>query len=411
MTIHIGQEQSGEATPSSARAFHPYLLAAMMFTGLMGSFMSMLEWGVGRIGLLSAGGFSFLGLADGFRLVFNRLFTISEQQQAYRYVMFTIISPAGEWDRNIAAALLVIAGLLAVFSIALVFSRLKILVVLAVILVVWGQVYFGVFPSAIWNIMLFASFALRLLHRHNSRGIITVIAATTLVAIGVWAICPGANPALSQFSESIRDRFDIRISQITGAPTHTQDAGHGTDPDNRDLNVVDVQEDGLHESPLHDYYVLYDERARGAEIGALSPAPSLLPILLVTIAVLVIIAVARYLPRHLKVVRRRRMLDAEDCPLNDMFTHMLEWLFAYGLKQKNIVFSGYATQLSELVSLQYSEEYISVTALWQKAVYSDHAPDDAERKLMRDFMYKTMDVVWKNSSMMSRMRIKFQYLL
>ena len=407
------------------------LLAVAVFAGLMGSFFSMLEWGLGHIGALSLGGLSAAGFADGFRLVLNRLFTISEQQQAYRYVMFTIQSPQAGWDGYIAAALVAIAVVFAGASVALVYFRSKIFAVATAVLAVGTQIYFGVFPAAAWHIILFTALALTFAYgreakRHDAyargrvakkhvthAGVIAVIIAVILTSVVVRTTYSGASPAITELSESIRDRFDIRISQITGTPIYVYTAGYAANPDNRDLNVVEVQDEGQHDSTLQDYDMLHDERAVGAEIGALSPLPSLVPLLLAIIAILVIIAVARYLPKYVNVYKRRKMFDT-DAPraaINNMFIHILEWLFVYGMKRENIVFSAYAPQLKGLISSQYAQEYENTVSIWRKAVYSHHTPGEAERAQIKEFMCITMDIVWKNSGMTDKMRIKFKYFL
>ncbi|MCL2571183.1 MAG: DUF4129 domain-containing protein [Defluviitaleaceae bacterium] len=387
-----------------------YFLAMSLFASLLGSFMSMLDWGIYRVGTLSLRVLTISGLGDGFKLIFNRLFTISEQQQAYRYIMFTINASEYEHQALIAAALVVSIIVLVALSIILVFFRKKISIIVAIAFAVGIQIYFGVFPSAIWNIVLLTSLALLLVHT-NTQGVVVTFVAVWLVAMGVWVTYPGTNPSLSAFSESIRDQFDIRISQITATPIYI--SLDGTAPDNRDLNVVDVHEGGLHESSLHDYDVDYDETVRGAEIGALSPPPSLVPVLMAIIAVLAAIAVARYAPKHWNVYKRRKRFETDDSAtaINNMFIHMLEWLAVYGLERRNIVFSAYASQLSAIVSPEYSDEYQSMTALWRETMYSHHAPSEEERKQIKEFMYKTMDIVWKNSGIATRIKIKFHYYL
>ena len=400
----------------------PYLLALTLFTGLIGTFMSMLRWDLLRISHLFAGVFSFSGLADGFRLVFNRLFEVSEQYQYYRYVMFHINSPESLWDGNIAIALVIIAAFFALLSMVLSFTSRKSPVIVLFTIVSMAQVYFGVFPSAVWNIILFAAFALMLVSRRevkvtaDFRTYATIVAFLILVAVIIRVINPGTSLRFSELSESIRDHFDTRVSQISGTLLNTPDrSGRGlvTEPESRALNIVDVRDDSLNEMPHDDYYVEYDERIWGAEIGAAGPVPSLLPILLGVIALAVIVAVIRLLPPLRKVAVRQKNFALDDCPvaINNMFIYMLEWLAVYGLKRKNIVFSAYAPQLSALVSQQYAKEYESIAALWCEAVYSNHTIGEPERQRMRQFLDKTKSIVWKNSGVLTRIQIKIDYFL
>ena len=401
------------AKPAKTAGRHtPFFIAIALFWGLMGSFLSMLQWEFSRMGALFEATFSFYGLSDGFALVFNRLFIISEQNNAYRYVMFNIGSPESAWDGYIAVALIYVAVLFALLSTVIIYLGKKSLVAAVFLLIVFAQVYFGVFPSAGWNIVLFATLALILAYR-NIKGQAVAIAGIALVAAVLGAVYPGENLALSEFSESIRDNFDTRISQITGTPIITQDMMIEYDQIMLGLNVAGVQEDTLHESPVQDYYVEYYEIPRGAEIGIVNPDASILPMILVFIAIVLALAGVHFVPRLWKAAKRRKGFDLDDCTtaIDNMFVYMLEWLAVHGLIRKNVVFSAYAPELASLISPEYSEEYEHVTALWQKAMYSSHPPGEAERQRVKDFLNKTMTVVWKNSGAVTKMKIKLEYFL
>ena len=381
-------------------------LAIGLFTGLVGSFFSILEWDLRLLNSLFTG---VSGLADGFLLVFNRLFAMSEQHQAFRYVMFTIYSPESAWDGNIAAALVIIMVLFAAISAVLVYTSRKIPVIIMLLIIVAVQVYFGVFPLALWNIILFASLAIMLVPDSSA----AVVVPLVLISAVVWVAYPGMNLQLREFSESIRDRFDTRINPFAVAPQTAHDAIFQPEPEDRDLNVVYVQEDTLHESALEDYNVEHDELPLGAEIGFAAPQASLLPAILLVIAIAIIAAAIRFIPPLIKASRRRKMFDIDDSPIaiNNMFVYMLEWLTVLGLKQKNIVFSAYASQLSVLVSPQYSKEYENLTALWREAVYSNHTLGENERQRMKEFLNKTTDIVWKSSDLRTKIKIRLHHFL
>ncbi|MCL2527914.1 MAG: hypothetical protein FWE42_05775 [Defluviitaleaceae bacterium] len=398
------------------RNYMLFIIIAMVFAGMLGSFISMLGRDFFRFSALFSGSIRIYGLREGMALIANRLFHVSEQNQAYRYTMFVINAQQSDWNRHVMEALGVISIVLAALCIALVRFKRGIFSIITMVLIACFQIYFGVFPSAAWNTILFTSLAMTLMRdgkRVSLRGSIIVITIAALLAVGIWAIYPGPNPTISEFSENIRDRFDIRISQITGTPIHFQEAGHNTAPEYHHLNIVDVQEDTLHEAPTQDYNTQYDERPQGAEIGALGPVASLVPLLIGIIALLIIIALARHIPRHLKVYKRRKQFETDPYPvaINNMFIYVLEWLSAHGLQQENLVFSAYTTKLAQLVSKEYSHEYENATAIWRKAVYSQHTPSKAERLAMQNFLNKTMNIVWKNASIRAKVRIKLHYFL
>jgi len=395
-----------------------WILALSLFMGLYGSFLSMLNWGPQLLITAIVETFHMTGLMDGFRLVANRLFEVSEQYQAYRYTMFVINLPESALDAHLAAALIIIAALNGILCVLLVHTRLKALVVAAVLVVAAFQVYFGVFPGAAWNIALFATFALMLVFRRdgraNLRSYVVFITSIALVTAMVWLIYPNENPGLHSFSESLRDRFALQTTRLAGPPPDVQGGGFEYEPENLVFNVVDVREDTLHQSPLDDYHIEHDERVGGGVVGAAIPQTSLIALFILTLVILAIAAVAIYFaPPLMKAAKRRKRFNTDDCStaINHMFVYLIEWLTVYGLERENVVFSAYAAQINQLVSQEYSNEYEGMATLWRKAVYSNHKQSEAERKLMSDFMNKTMSIVWRNSNWMTRLRIKLQHFL
>ncbi|MCL2204844.1 MAG: hypothetical protein FWB88_13015 [Defluviitaleaceae bacterium] len=386
------------------------VLAPLLFIGLAGSLLSMLAWDATIMAPLFSAPFSPSGLGNGFLLIFNRLFYISEQHQLFRYVMFPISSPQADWGGNIAAAMLVVAAIFAALSAALAVNRRKYGVVALMLAVVGVQVYFGVFPGGLWNIIVFAALALMLAH-NIPRGVATVVIALGLVSAVVWVAYPGQNMRLHAFSESLRDRFDTPLNPFAVAPSGTRD-GH-FDPHDRALAVAYVQPDTLHEMPAEAYHIAFDDVAHGAEIGFVASQPSLLPAIVLVLSLMAIAALARVVPPFWRAAKRRRAFDTADNPaaIHHMFLYVLEWLDALGLERKNVPFSTYALPLSTLISQQYAREYEAITALWQKTVYSDHPPGAADRERLKAFLNETRDLIWRRANPATKLKIKFYYFL
>ncbi|MCL2620238.1 MAG: hypothetical protein FWD97_04810, partial [Defluviitaleaceae bacterium] len=289
------------------------ILALILLVGLTGSFISMLEWDLSAISPLFTGDFSLSGLGDGFLLVFNRLFTISEQHQLFRYIMFPISLPESYWAGNTAIALTVFMLIFAVLSFVLTYIRSKAPILTLTLTIVAVQVYFGVFPSAMWNIILFSALALIITNKQNTsfQSNITVVALLTLISTTVFIIHPNPSPQLSDLSEAIRDRFDAPINPLEVAHLGTHDANFQPTPEDRNLNIAGV-EDTLHQSPTEEYFVEFDEIAQGAEIGLTAPPPSLLPAALLVIALIIIAVLFRFVPPLLKASKRRKAFDLDD---------------------------------------------------------------------------------------------------
>jgi hypothetical protein len=391
------------------------IFAIALFMGLVSSFLSMLEWNLNILTSLFEAPFSAAGLGNGFLLIFNRLFSVSEAHQLFRYTMFHISSPQVDWAGNIAAAFVAVMAILAGISYALAATRRRVPLIIFMFAVVGVQVYFGVFPGAVWNIALFAVLSFMLAHRQNMRlayrGIAVSIILLCLVALAVWVVYPHRNMRLHEFSESIRDRFDTPISTFVVVPHEAHNIAAA--PQHHDLNVAAVSDDALHEMPTEDYFVEYDERAQGAEIGFAALEPSLLYAIILVVFVMVAAVLYRFVPPMLKAVRRRRFFEsaAVNIALNNMFIYLLEWLAIIGLEKENVLFSAYKPRLAALVSPQYAHDYERMTALWQKAVYSNQTMGENERKQMREFLQNTKNFVWQGSSLVTKLRIKFEYFL
>jgi len=394
-----------------------WVCATALFVCLLGSFLSMLAWDLTIITALFDAPLGLSGLGNGLLIIFNRLFAISEQQQQYRYVMFHISSPLGDWNGNVAAAFVLVIFIFAVIGYVMVVTRRRWINVTFILIIVGVQAYFGVFAGVLWNIALFSTLAATLTQNigepiFNRSIAITMMFICVITAV-VWVVYPGQNMRLNYFSESIRDRFDTPLNPFAVAPHDTHDANAHREPDPLDLNVTEVGDDTLHDAATEQYIIEYDDRAQGAEIGLTALEPSLWLAIILVFSFLFLAMAYRLVPPLWKAKKRRRMFKAEavDVAINQMFIYLFEWLAVLGLERKNNVFSAYATQLETLVSPQYSKEYLRFTALWQKVMYSDHAIGEAERQRTHDFLQTTMDFVWKKSNAVTKLKIKFQYFL
>jgi len=352
-------------------------------------------------------------ISEGIFLIFNRIFMLSEERQMYRYIMFAVGSPGYTWGASIAAALIVISVLFALVSLNLALARRRVLLVVLLALVVGTQVYFGVFASPFWNIFLFSVFGLLLARGANFKAAAYIGGAVLLVSAAVFIIFPGQNPQLHEFSESLRDRFGSRINPFAVEPFTVQGSDAQTEAEQQHLNVIHVQEDTLHYAGHYEYAPHYEDVAQGTDIGLAVPQASLLPAVIFVLVLLAAALAWRYIPPLMRAARRRQLFSQSDssAAIDCMFVYMLDWLGVHGLKRGNVVFTAYAPQLGELVSPQYSDEYMDAAVLWQRAVYSAHTPGEAERQHMKAFLDKTADIVWKSASLRTKLKIKLHYFL
>jgi hypothetical protein len=403
-----------EPQKNAKNAYWPFFLTLLAYFGLSGSFLSLLRWGLSDLRPLLGGVPTLAGLAEGFKLVANRLFLVSEQYQSYRYLMFAINAPESDWALHTAAALGAVNLLFAALCAALACTRRPMAVAVVLAVVTGAQVYFGVSPAPLWNVLLFASLALLGV---NKRG--AVYAASAVLVCGVVLVAalaglryPGPNPALASFSETARDRFAVNAGRLTSADVALHSGGVA-EPENRGLNPVNVREETLHGATLHGYRITPNEMPVGTGIGALPPPPPLLPLLLVVMALPLIAFALRYARVFVRLYKRRKGFDTCDCrtAVNDMFLYVLEWLGAYGLVRGNQLFSAYAAPLCGLISREYAREYEQAALLWREAAYSPRPTGEAQRQCMKAFLRKTMGIVWENSGTAAKLKIKFHYFL
>ncbi|MCL2169768.1 MAG: DUF4129 domain-containing protein [Defluviitaleaceae bacterium] len=380
-------------------------LAFTLFIALTGVLLSMLALDLSA----ALPPFGIAGLFDGFLLIFNRLFAISEGLQMYVYTPFSIAAHESTHESLMASALVIFSIFFAAISGWVAFSRSKIPAVALTLVAVFVQAHFGVFADAFWNILLFASLGFMFAKTCKQRYI--AVLALVAVAGGLWVVAPEQNAALRVFSEAVRDRLNPPISPYEMARLGA--FGIEFEPEYLDLRAADVGEDPLHQAPTHDFYVEYDHLPHGAQIGLAALLPSLLPAILFVIILLGIAFIIRFAPPLIKAAKRRKAFDSKEIPdaINAMFIYLLEWLEVMGLKRENVLFSAYTPKLSELVSAEYSEEYAEITALWQRAVYSGRGIGEGERKRARAFLDKTTNMVWASSNLATKAKIKFQHFL
>ncbi|MCL2190288.1 MAG: hypothetical protein FWC16_14785 [Defluviitaleaceae bacterium] len=382
------------------------LQAIALFTGLLGALLSMLEW-TGEIFLsLFSSAVNLAGLGDGFLLIANRLFTISEARQLFRYIMFPVTLPEAYRAGNTALALVIISLILLGISLWAAYTRHKIVALLIMLAAVAVQVYFGVFPSAVWNIILFCALALVLANRRGNMALCTLVMIITAV---IFAVYPQQNLQLHAFSEALRDRFDTRINPFSVAPfTQIQQ-----EPEHRALAVTAVQDEALHESPRIAYNVIYEDAAHGAEVGFFTPPDSFLPAILFVVFVALAAMFFYFALPYYKAKKQRTRFDtdAPNIAINNMFLHLHKWLGVMGLQHKNVLFSAYAVPLSSFVSPKYASEYAQMVTIWQQAVYSLTMPSNTDRLHMKAFLTQTQAHVWKNAGLYKKLQIKFNYFL
>ena len=355
-------------------------------------------------------------ITNGFPLLFNQLFAVSEAHQAYSYNMFNIGVPLDSHGRYMTAAFLLSTVLLAALSALTASARNKTFAVLLIALIIFTQIYFGVFPTSGWNIFLclIAMFILACKDRFTlsvapHSGILLLVALSLIFAV-IYGSFPNPDPALSELSEHIRDQFDRQVEQPSAQAERQFSGPRQSERENISLNAAKVSDDPYRQAGLNEFSVDYEERFQGAEIGEADPGIPPIMYLLGIIMLMLLYAAMRFAFNSRKAAKRRANFALSDCAaaINHMFLYIIEWLKAYGLNEDNTVYSAYAESVSLLISPECAKRYSVTVSLWQESVYSDHFMSPEQREQVRVFLDEIKAVVWKNSSLISKIRIKFK---
>ena len=336
-------------------------------------------------------------LSNGFGTFFNLLFSASEQHQAYIYDRFISDETTGS-----LAYFLIIISIVTAFACAL-SIRLKGSIVLVLLcLVCFGlQVYLGVFPSAVWLLVLFFAFAVFTgFSKSGGKGLfahISLVVLLTITAAVTMVSYTGQNRTLNVWSESIRDQFDEQIAPPFSDVRHEPISTDLETPKN-DFKEAD---DGMDAAKTPDGFV-------GATIGTFKQienwAEKALWMLLGTFLLYNSI---RLWIRAWKMYRYRKQFHSADISIaiRHMFPYQIALLQIGGLKLANVDYLEYVGQLQSITNEKYSECYQSSVMLWHEAAFSEHLMTENQRMEMRTILDQTTQTVSLHSGFWRRYRL------
>ena len=374
----------------------------LLFVALLNAFGSML----GLRGLPTA--VDFVHVGDGLRLLCNRLFAASEGRQLYIYDKFAVDIAESAYAGAFGAAYALFAFGCAGLCTAVVWTRSRVMVAVVAMLTMGVQVYFGVFPAAVWNVVLFAALALLVLMAGKTTGRIHVAAIVAAVAIAVVcassiALYPGANRTLYTTSETLRDLFDEKVESPAAAALRQlteQRQAQKIEEERRAEGAGDADE-------AKDIRRETEEDFAGAEAGQVSPRPSWIALL--TAVVLAVLLLFWVWHTWRKAAKRRAMLCAEDCAaaIQSMFALCMDCLAVCGLQVRNVVPAAYEETLAAMFSPAYAAQFGAAAALWRAAVYGGRVMSEVQRGRMQMFLDATMAETKKKGTWPMRVKLAF----
>ena len=338
----------------------------------------------------------------GLQALLNRLFDASEAVNAYAYGRYDV--PAGQ-SVVFAVVLLSVTGISLLGTALLSGSLLPALGLMAGGVIF--QVYFGLSFPAWVNVPLFALFVLRMLKQPwNRKAVLSLLAGTAVLALGVLLICPGVDSATEAASEAARDWLSQAARSITGTAqelpaekketrhVHTQSLTAGTRearPD-REYRLVTVEEEQISMPHWVNYLRIV--------------------LLLLLTAALVILP---FLPFMLLNQRRKKALDArkafESPNISEavfaIFQHTAAWLEATGHGDGNAPYAAWKAGLSP----DYASRFAACEKLFEEAAYSTHEMKEEDRQQALDLLNETERTLRQQAGWRQRLRLRYKECL
>ena len=332
---------------------------------------------------------------ESFKVLANHLFTISEQYQAYLYQHFTVAASPSTYENYIFVALFIIAILLA--ALALAAHKIKIIYAIIFFTFTAVQIYFGTFAAPVWNIALYAAIAWAALRKANFAFISGAVILTTIVALLFF---PGANPFLTELSETIRDQFGRQQERQVIMDLAQQEFSPQTE-----TTQIDIADDGL--AGGQEFYIDHDynETFAGSQIGtAFGQRLWILWLIGLAFAVSFVIW---FLQKLLAAFKRRALFNSPDCrvAVDAMFKHMISCVIHFGVKPENLSYAQYAAHFPR------ETDYLLILDMWQRATYSNHEITENDKQQARTFLNDTLNLLLKRKKPIVRTATKFQLFL
>ena len=332
---------------------------------------------------------------DGVKYFLNRLFSASEERQAYEYERFALTSPDGLPALRYALLPLgILSGLLCGISARFL---LKWLFALMFALLCGAAAYLGLSPGAGWTVLLAFAALVPFLAPSGAGAagaaltLLCGLLPAALVCAAVFLAFPGEDPRLSAWDETARDALAFETVAYTDQARY--------DAARREEQAAEDTKQFYQEETAAD--------TGGEEEIIALPYPVLLAILLTALALFVPAVWSDRLRK--RRARNRAGLDDPDhgAAVRAAFLYAMRWLGAGGLSPGNRPYGDCAGAVGELFSPALREEFEEVLPLWREAAYSGHKIDEAKRGKMLAFMEDARKTVWDRLGRRERLRVRY----
>ncbi len=339
---------------------------------------------------------------QGLLALLNRLFEVSESENAYAYERFAV--PSGQ-PVALAAILLSVLGLALLGMTLLSGSRWPSLGLMAGS--VLFQVYFGLSFPAWMNVPLFALFVLRVMKRPRERkAVLSLLAGVSVLTLAVLLICPGVDISTEAASETVRDRLSQAVGSLTGT-FREQPAGEN---ETRHVHTQSLTTGSREAQPDREYRLVTVEEEQISQPHWVNYLRIIL-LLLLTVALVIL----PFLPFLLLNRRRKKALDARKIFASGnvseavfaIFQHVAAWLEAMGYGEGNAPYAAWKAELAP----GYTERFAACEKLFEEAAYSTHPMKEEQREQALALLSETEQALQQRADWKQRLRLKYRECL
>lgn len=369
-------------TVSAAFAVCSALETSGAFAAIFGAIAVIIEWFCARNRrfFVCANAAIFVAILaisvtfqGSFAALANKTFELSEKYQMYVYTRFSAANTT-----ETAALATIFAAVGAIVGIASV-GRLRSIFVAIFAIFAAFAVYFGLFPTAIPTLVFCAATFVATVTRGRANATATVAILVTMT-LG-FALFPGENAEMRDFTEDIRDRFGERLL-IPDSDTNSDE----TPPD---FSFLLLKPNDLGDMP--DLRAEQGDSFSGSTLGA-AQSQKIRVWMVLLMAALILAAVGFPIVHAYLGERRRRKVFASDDiarAVDAMFRASVERLAAVGMRRRNASPALYADEVAELVGEGYRAAFVEAAELREEALFSGHPLDESHRARMREFLELT----------------------
>ncbi|MBQ7328815.1 MAG: hypothetical protein IJX01_02780 [Oscillospiraceae bacterium] len=332
----------------------------------------------------------FAHIGDGLGFLANRLFTLSEEGQAFCYTHFNVVRNAPEESLVLVSCALGALCLLLGGAVNLVLTLLLAIMV----------AYFGVAPSIVWlSILVFAAFANGLPKKERWLPAILIAAFVAATALSVQTLAPEPNVQIDNIAENLWDTFMPPIPEDPEPPL-TEPSEAPEIPDIEDypemLETMQIPEGVTLPGKIPSVPQIEIPPTTIRPVGPeKEPAQKVrIPIvpILVTILAIATVSAAVVLFANQKRKRVRAAMYAQNT------AEAIRGMYLYARRWRE--WNAYADEIPS-----------EIEDIWLEAAYSDHEMTAAQLESMRSFVRDCAQNTWNNLNWWKRLAVYFYHAL